>query len=355
MNKNKSHFIYQLFEGESSTYTYIIADMVSMEAAIIDPVLETVARDLQYVDELGFKLKYSLETHIHADHITGGGEIRKCLGVKTVVSCMAPIACADIMVDDQSILYLGDKKIKVIMTPGHTDTCVTYYFEGSLFTGDSLLIRTCGRTDFQQGSSEKLFNSIREKLFIYPDDTIVYPGHDYRGFTSTTIGQEKKYNSRLKLDIDKMQFYKIMADLKLPQPKKIHHAVPANLACGILKKEKNLKPAINNGIPEISCEQVHELSFNKNEIHLIDVRRPEEFNNELGHIAGAVLKTLGPELSEYLKYLNKEEEIIFICRSGARSENATLESLEKGFRNTANMVGGMIRWNQLLYPIVRGT
>jgi glyoxylase-like metal-dependent hydrolase (beta-lactamase superfamily II) len=222
----------QLFEAESSTYTYLIADKKTKEAALIDPVLETVERDLKLISELNLNLKYVLDTHIHADHITGAGEIRKRLNIKTAVSENAEVSCVDIPLKDGQELMLGTKTIKVMETPGHTNTCVTFQFENMIFTGDALLVRSCGRTDFQQGSSDKLFNSVRKRLFQLPDDTIICPGHDYKGHTQSTIGEEKKLNARLNESITLDQFKKIMSELKLANPKKIHEAVPANMACG---------------------------------------------------------------------------------------------------------------------------
>jgi len=226
---------YQLFEAESSTYTYLIADPKTKEAAIIDSVKETLERDYQLIKELDLKLKYIIETHIHADHITGASELRRLTGAKIVLSKGSHLACADLLLDDGQELFLGDKKIKAIMTPGHTDSCMSYLFEGRLFTGDALLIRGCGRTDFQQGSSEKLFESVRNKLFALPDTTIVYPAHDYKGKTSSSIYEEKKFNPRLAETKTKSDFVKIMAELKLAYPKKINEALPANMACGAAK------------------------------------------------------------------------------------------------------------------------
>lgn len=346
---------HQLFEPESSTYTYIIADKKSKEAAIIDPVIETVDRDLKLINELGLKLMYVLDTHIHADHITGAGEIRKRTQAKTAVSHEANVDCVDIPLEDGQELLLGDKKIKVIATPGHTNTCMTYSFEGMIFTGDSLLVRSCGRTDFQQGSSEKLYESIQGKLYKLPEDTIVYPGHDYRGHTASTVGLEKKYNPRVGENKTRDEFKKIMSELKLANPKKIHEAVPANLACGRKVESRNLNPQLVDGIPEVSCETV----FGKQEqvkakkIKLIDVRNPDEFNNDLGHIHGAELVTLGPELSRFLEKGNRDDEIVFICRSGGRSAAATAESIRFGYKYTANMTGGMISWNEKRQPVER--
>lgn len=228
----QSALFYQLFEHESSTYTYLIADVKTREAALIDAVLETVDRDLKLVSELGLKLKYVLETHIHADHITGAAEIRKRTGATTAVSVGAAVECADLTLKNGQELFLGAQKILALSTPGHTDSCMSYLWEGRIFTGDTLLIRGCGRTDFQQGSSEKLFASVKEILFKLPPETQVYPAHDYKGQTSSTIQMEMKHNPRLADHVPREVFLKIMADLKLADPKKILEAVPANMACG---------------------------------------------------------------------------------------------------------------------------
>ena len=351
----KSEIIFhQLFEHESSTYTYLIADTKTKEAALIDPVLETVERDLKLIEELGLNLVYVLDTHIHADHITGAGEIRKRSKAKTGVSVDAGVDCVDMRLEEGQELLLGDKKIKILATPGHTDTCLSYVFEGRVFTGDALLIRGCGRTDFQQGSSENLYKSVREKLFQLPDETVVYPGHDYRGQTSSTIGTEKKWNARLNEKISLEDFKKIMSELKLAHPKKIHEAVPANLTCGQKVNDRVLHPQVVDGTPEISCEEVFKnLQQAQGKVLLVDVRRPEEYVGELGHVEGAKLVTLGPDLTNFLQAQDRNQEVVFLCRSGARSGAATQESIQLGFKKTINMVGGMIRWNELKFPVVR--
>jgi len=227
-------YFYQLFESESSTFTYLIGDRKSQEAAIIDPVIEMADRDAKLISELGLKLKYTLETHVHADHITGANELRKRTGAKTALSKNSGVHCADLLLGDGQRLTLGQRTIEVIATPGHTDSCVSYLFGDMVFTGDALLIRGCGRTDFQQGSSEKLFQSVREKLFKLPASTKVYPGHDYKGFTVSSIEEESKFNPRLALDKSLEDFQKIMSNLNLALPKKIKQSVPANLVCGDL-------------------------------------------------------------------------------------------------------------------------
>ncbi len=223
--------IRQLFDHDTWTYSYLIWDEKTKEAAIIDSVKEKFERDVKYITDLGLTLKYSLETHVHADHITASGSLRDEFGCQVAVHKDGGTKCADLQIDEGAVFQLGNQEIKAIHTPGHTNGDVTYVIDGALFTGDALLIRACGRTDFQQGDSEKLYHSI-EKLFAYPDDTVVYPGHDYDGFTESTIGEEKMLNPRLGNNRSKQDFISIMDNMILPKPKKIDVAVPGNLDCG---------------------------------------------------------------------------------------------------------------------------
>jgi len=225
-------FFRQLFDYETWTYTYLIADPETREAALIDTVKEQVERDLNLVKELGLHLKFVMETHVHADHITGADEIRHATEAKGVVGFGTHVACADIRLDDGAHVELGRFRIKALATPGHTNGCTSYLVAGRVFTGDALLIRGTGRTDFQQGSSSGLYDSITQKLFTLPDETLVYPAHDYRGVMVSTIEEEKKFNPRVGGGKTKEGFLEIMANLKLAMPKKIQIAVPANLACG---------------------------------------------------------------------------------------------------------------------------
>lgn len=224
----------QLFEAESSTFTYLVADEATREAALIDPVLETVDRDLEQLSSLGLKLVLTLETHIHADHITGAARLRDKTGCRVAVAQSAHVPCADLALVEGQRVAVGSVVLDVRETPGHTDTCLTFVDPQSrrAFTGDALLIRGCGRTDFQHGDARKLFRSVRDKILALPDDTLLYPAHDYKGRSVTSVREERALNPRLKDGVEEEQFVGIMAGLKLAQPKKISIAVPANLTCG---------------------------------------------------------------------------------------------------------------------------
>ncbi|MBS2019437.1 MAG: MBL fold metallo-hydrolase [Deltaproteobacteria bacterium] len=222
----------QLFDKESSTYTYLLGDPSSGEAALIDPVLEQLERDLKVVAELGLKLTVVLDTHVHADHVTAAGALRARTGARTHFSATGGPECADVLLADGDEIGLGATRIQALATPGHTNTCMSYVWGGRVFTGDALLVRGCGRTDFQEGDAARLWRSVHEKLFTLPDDTAVYPAHDYRGHTSSSIAEEKRHNPRLGGAATEASFVELMSNLDLPPPAKIHEAVPANRACG---------------------------------------------------------------------------------------------------------------------------
>lgn len=224
----------QLFDPDTSTYTYLLADRDTKEAVLIDPVREQADRDAALIEELGLTLLYTLETHVHADHVTGGGLLRQRLGSRTVVSRHGGAECADVQVDDGDVIRFGRHALEVRATPGHTDGCVTYVTSDHkmAFTGDALLIRGSGRTDFQQGDARKLYQSVHEQIFSLPDDTLLYPGHDYKGRTVSTVGEEKALNVRFAGKSEE-DFVAIMRALDLPKPRYIDEAVPANLRCGL--------------------------------------------------------------------------------------------------------------------------
>ncbi len=222
----------QLFEPVSSTYTYLLGCERTHQALLIDPVVEEVETYIALLKELGLTLVYTLETHVHADHVTGAALLRERLGSKGVVHRDAGAECADVLVTDGESLQVGDIHIEVRHTPGHTNADVSYVAGDRVFTGDALLIGGCGRTDFQQGDAGRLYDSIHEKLFTLPPDTLVYPAHDYNGNTVSTIKQEQAKNPRLGGGKTRAEFIQIMRDLKLPYPKQIDRALSANQACG---------------------------------------------------------------------------------------------------------------------------
>ena len=235
----------QLMDPETSTYTYLLANAVTKEAILIDPVLEQIDRDCRLIEELGLQLRLTLETHLHADHITASGRLRERLGSQVGVGREAGVVNADLEFCDGEEIEFGNLRLEVLSTPGHTNGCVTYacYEEGLAFTGDALLIRGCGRTDFQEGSPRALMHSVRDKIFALSDETLLYPGHDYRGRTVTSVAEEKRFNPRLSLDRSLEEFEKIMSELDLAYPKQIDRAVPANALSG-LGVEPATEPAV---------------------------------------------------------------------------------------------------------------
>lgn len=222
----------QLFDPESSTYSYLVWDKDSREAALIDPVQDQVNRDISLIRELNLKLKYTLETHLHADHVTGSGTLRQTFNSIVLVHENTRTKCADVQIKGGDFIPLGTGRIYVLYTPGHTDGDVSYLIPGTVFTGDALLIRDCGRTDFQSGDAGTLYDSIMQQLFTLPDDTLIYPGHDYEGRSYSTVIEEKLHNPRIGNNKSRDDFIEIMNGLKLDPPQRIHEALPSNLRCG---------------------------------------------------------------------------------------------------------------------------
>jgi glyoxylase-like metal-dependent hydrolase (beta-lactamase superfamily II) len=231
----------QLFDPESSTFTYLVGDSDAGVGVLIDPVLEQLERDIERLASLGLRLVHTLETHVHADHVTGGGELTARLGAMPLVHHASPITCEARRVVDGDRVAIGASTLRVLETPGHTPESVSFVLESdvpsvlSVFTGDALLIGTCGRTDFQGGDAGALWDSVQRKLFTLPDATVVFPAHDYNGRTRSTIGDEKRGNKRL-AGHSRDEFVTLMNGLGLPPPKKIDVALSANLSCGRVKQ-----------------------------------------------------------------------------------------------------------------------
>lgn len=344
-----------LFDPESSTYTYLLADEATREAVLIDPVLEQVDRDLAVLNDLDLKLKWALDTHVHADHVTALGVLRERTGCKTALSERAGTGWPDVLLRHGLKIEFGSRWLEVRETPGHTNGCISYVLDdqSKVFTGDALLIRGCGRTDFQQGSAEELYRSIHEQIFTLPDTCEVYPGHDYKGRLLSTVGEEKRLNPRLGGGKTREQFVEIMQNLQLAYPKKINVAVPANLHGGVtgghadpeLPKTEAWAPIAVSaaGIPEVDVEWV--LSAPKG-VRLVDVREPNEFDGPLGHIPQSELVPLAT-VEATVKSWDREAPVALICRSGGRSGKAAMQMLAMGFRRVVSMRGGMLAVNEL--------
>jgi sulfur dioxygenase len=225
----------QLYDRDTCTYSYLLADTDTREAVLIDPVLEQVDRDSLLLKELGLHLLYVIETHVHADHITGGGRLRERTGAQFAVCATGEVEGADLPLCDGDQIKFGRHSLEVRYTPGHTNSCASFYLveAGMVFTGDALFIRGCGRTDFQGGDASTLFHSVHQRILSLPPSTQIYPGHDYKGRTVTTVHEELAFNPRLGGGKTVEEFAAIMNNLNLAEPKKIQIAVPANQRCGV--------------------------------------------------------------------------------------------------------------------------
>ena len=357
----------QLFDKESCTYTYLLADLDNKEAVLIDPVDTQLDIYLNLLKDNKLTLKYSLETHVHADHVTASGLLRQKVGAKTAVSSLCGATSADIQIQDGDVFEFGQgESIKVIATPGHTPGSISFLWRDKVFTGDALFIDGCGRTDFQGGSAEAQYDSITQRLFTLPDDTIVYPGHDYKGRWISNIAQERTSNSRI-AGKTKAEFLDIMENLNLPKPKLIDMAVPANRYCGIDEELANqaaeqrvegsdpkrqtpsmediINQAIQN-ITEIDPLKAKEIISNSS-VTIVDVREEHEFN--AGFIEEAILLPRGvlefkihtiPELSD------KSAAIIVYCHSGKRAALSADTLQNMGYTNVLSIAGGYEAWKQ---------
>jgi sulfur dioxygenase len=351
----------QLFDPQSSTYSYLLADGTTGAAVLIDSVFEQARRDAALIQELGLQLVATLETHVHADHVTAAWLHHCALGSAIVVSAAAGASGADRLLAHGDHVEFGGRYLEARMTPGHTHGCVTYVLddESRAFTGDCLLIRGSGRTDFQQGDAREMFRSVRMQILTLPADCLLYPGHDYRGLTVTSVAEERRFNPRLGGDIGEADFVGYMNNLGLPHPKLIDIAVPANLRCGRPEQELAI-PADPGwapltftfaGIWEIEPRALEEVAA---KVQLVDVREASEFAGSLGHIRGAQLVPLG-ELKARAGELARDRPVVTVCRSGARSAQAMVLLQKAGFSEVANLAGGMLRWRAEGHPVEGGS
>ncbi len=334
----------QLFDATSSTYTYLLADPNTGRAVLIDPVLQQVDRDLQILVEMGLTLAWVLETHVHADHVTAAATLRDATGCKVAYPSTGMVEGADRLLAHGDKLAVDGVELEVRHTPGHTSgsACYVDLAGERVFTGDTLLIRGCGRTDFQGGSAQTLYASVHEQLFTLDDATFVYPGHDYKGRTASSIGEEKAHNVRLGAGRTEAEFVHIMDSLNLSYPRLIDVAVPANRLLGRqVCPWTGLKRATSGAI-QAPVEWVEQ---HAGSVRLVDVREPDEFNGPLGHVPDAALVPLGT-LSAVASTWDPADPVVLICRSGARSDRGALALEALGFALVSSMTGGTVGWNQ---------
>ena len=320
----------QLFDVPSSTYTYIVADDESREAAIIDPVLGHADRDLGELARHGLKLRWILDTHVHADHETGANALKAATGAGTAIGAQCGSIGHDQALVDGDQIPLGNGVIRVIATPGHTPGSLSYLWGKNIFTGDALLIEGCGRTDFQNGNSEAMYHSITAKLFGLPDETIVRPGHDYRHRHSSTIGHEKRHNPRV-AGKDVATFSALMKNLKLAPPTMLDQAVLANRHGGALQS--------GEAVPAMLMARKLESTFDAANDALVDLRDAADFLQD--SLAMAVRMDCS-NITALADLAKQHRTLFLICRSGRRSLVAADALLKIGVDNVCTVTGGML-------------
>jgi len=346
----------QLFDSESSTYTYLLADETTRDAVLIDTVFERHARDLAILRELKLTLRYTLDTHVHADHVTGAWLMAQATASEIAVLKAAGVQGADAQLQDGDVVRFGSCGLVARATPGHTGGCATFVLEDEsmAFTGDALLIRGAGRTDFQQGDARTLFRSVRDAILALPDTCALWPAHDYSGRTSTTVAEERRHNPRLGDGVREEDFVGYMDNLGLPHPKRIDDAVPANLRCGKPRSGRfpgriSWGPVIRTfaGVPELDAEWVR---LHLDELTILDVREHEELAVEpLGQLPGSRVQPLS-SLRDHVQEVPTDKPVVTVCASGARSAQAAVLLEEGGVRRVANLSGGVLRWISLGFP-----
>ena len=358
----------QLFDSETWTYTYLIADPVSKDAVFIDPVNTHIDDYIALLEAHNLHLKYSLETHVHADHITASGLLRQRTGAQTGVSGLCGAEVADIQIQDGDIFEFGDgEQIKVIATPGHTRGSISFLWRDRVFTGDSLFIGGCGRTDFQGGDAGALYDCITQRLFTLPDETLVYPSHDYQGRWVSSIVQERTTNPRL-AGKTREQFIEIMNNLNLPKPRLIDEAVPANRYCGLDENERqdavvrrevnrpvrtevsaqDLVAAAKQQISEVNVATAKQLLKEGNMV-VVDVREESEY--AAGHLENSLLLPRGVlefKIGNVPELADKSKAVLLYCRTGGRSAMAAQTMQTLGYTNVLSMAGGFEAWQKNL-------
>ena len=328
----------QLFDKSSSTFTYMIASAKGREGLIIDPVLENVEQYIKLLKELDLKLVKVIDTHIHADHISGMAELRDKTNCITVMGDQTPADIVAMQVADNEKIKIDGIELQAIYTPGHTIESFSFVMSDRVFTGDALLIRGTGRTDFQNGNARDSYDSIFNKLLKLPDETLVYPAHDYKGEMVSTIIEEKKFNPRLQVNSPD-EYIEIMNNLNLPNPNMMDIAVPTNLKLGI----DHNRQKINSGIDPNKFNKIKK----DDKSILIDLREQNEIDKE-GVIKNSTIVRF-PEINEYLqknKDTLKDQRILFYCAHGHRSTLAVQLSRSYKYSNCFHLIGGLDNWKK---------
>ncbi|NJK88736.1 MAG: MBL fold metallo-hydrolase [Myxococcales bacterium] len=327
----------QFLDPESSTYSYLVASRPGGEALLVDPVDTHVSEYLTEVEAQKLRLVRAVDTHVHADHVTGLGHLRDATGCITAMGEQSKAACVTETFRDGDVLELDGLRVEALYTPGHTDDSYCFRLADRVLTGDTLLIGGTGRTDFQNGDARAQWDSIMNVLLKLPDATRVFPGHDYRGRRESTIGEERRSNPRLQVpDVD--AYVALMASLNLPNPKLMDIAVPANLACGTRGAASTPAALL---FRRASARAIEPARY-----RIIDVREPDEFGGELGHLDGAELVPLAG-LLDAARDWPRDKPLLIVCRSGRRSARAAQSLASMGFWDVTNLEGGMLRWNEL--------
>jgi len=339
----------QLFDSESCTYTYLIGSRHGGEALLIDSVLDKVDRYIQLLAELDLRLVKAVDTHVHADHVTGLGALRDRTKCITIMSEKSGVDVVSMRVADGDSIDIEGVSLKVMYTPGHTDDSCCFLLNDRVFTGDTLFIRGTGRTDFQNGDPRDQYHSIFDKLLKLPDETLVYPGHDYKGDTVSTIGEERAYNPRLQVgSVD--EYVELMNGLNLPNPKMMDVAVPANLKVGLSQDEVEARGW------SLTCEQARD-ELGSTDTVLVDLRDQNE-RERYGVIPGSVHVPY-PDLEANVKpggllhelAVSTDKRLVFYCAFGERSAMAVQTAQEAGLTNSCHIKGGMNAWNEIAGPL----
>ncbi len=347
----------QLQDRDSSTWTYLLADADTAEAVLIDPVFEQHARDTALLRELDLTLVATLDTHCHADHVTGAWLHQQTSGCTVSAAAVIGAANVDRPLRHGDVVRFGRHALEVRATPGHTDGCLTYVLDGGVmaFTGDALLIRGAGRTDFQQGDAKTLYRSIHEQIFTLPDSCRVCPGHDYNGRTWSTVGEEKRHNQRVGGLARERDFVGYMENMALPHPRKLDIALPANLRSGA-PEDGQVPGEITWGPVTVSYAGVHEISpawvvANRSAVTVLDVRDEAELVDRLPTLSGAVHIPL-PELRARLDEVPAGKPVVTLCPGGRRSAMAAAILRASGREEVANVQGGLLQWLHEGLPVI---